>query len=79
MRKIPGDTLPKGMKIPAQELENEVKQEVEFITLKDANYVADIREAIENLPYDVEIEELVVKEARNEFPIVQMLLTIHSK
>jgi hypothetical protein len=73
MRKIPGDALPKGMKIPEPEPQ---EQEKKYITLAEANYVADIRKAISELPYNIEIQELVVTEGRNSPPVIQLVMTI---
>jgi hypothetical protein len=70
---MPGDVLPKGMKIP--ELESQ-EQEQKYITLAEANYVADIRKAIAKLPYNIEIQELVVTEGRNSPPVIQLVMTI---
>lgn len=75
MRKIPGDTLPKGMKLPEPEREPQEKEE-KYITLAEANYVADIRKAISELPYNIEIQELVVTEGRNSPPVIQLVMTI---
>lgn len=75
MRKIPADVLPKGMKLPEPEPEPQ-EQEKKYITLAEANYVADIRKAISELPYNIEIQELVVTEGRNSPPVIQLVMTI---
>lgn len=75
MRKIPADVLPKGMKSLEPALEPQ-EQEQKYITLAEANYIADIRKAISELPYNIEIQELVVTEGRNSPPVIQLVMTI---
>lgn len=73
MRKIPGNEIPKGMQLSEPESE---PQEKKYITLAEANYVADIRRAISELPYNIEIQELVVTEGKNSPPVIQLVMTI---
>lgn len=74
MRKMPGDVLPKGMKAPEPQ-----QEERKYITLANANYVADITRAISELPYDIEIQQLIVRESRNSPPVVRLVMAIKTE
>lgn len=72
-RSLPADQLPKGMEVPKP------PEPPAPLTLEQVNYVAEMRKAFANLPFEVHVEACNVHERYGDHPVVDMRFIIRPK